>query len=178
MLKVPNSRKRSFSRFSASLHSSRAPLTPADLAQQIRQDEAPTLQALHSILHHPRSLARPLPTWRPPSKHLPAVHGGDDLTATLTRHRVGPRAKARVRSFGETREPAYVISARLTDPKGGAPERRIAEAWIRALVSEELIDAVHEIEGGPAPTYCWLVDSHYQPVNSPSSLFAGMADAA
>lgn len=178
MLKVPNSRKRPFSFFPASPHCSKTRLNLAELTAQLRREEAPTIAALNSILHHPRSLARPLPTWRPPSKQLPAVHGGDELTATLTRHRVGPRARARVRGFGETREPAYVISARLTDPRGRAPERHLAEAWIRALVSEELIDAVHEIEGGQAPTYCWLVDGHYQPVHSPSSLFTGMADAA
>lgn len=175
MLKVPNSRKRPFSLFSAGSTAVPDPLTAAE---QIRSREPDTLHALTSILHHPRSLARPLPTWRPPSKQLPAVLGGRELNATLTRHRVGPKVKARVRGFGETREPAYVISVRLTDPQGRTPTPGLAEAWIRALVPAELIDAVHEIGSGRAPTYCWLVDGHHLPVRSPSSLFSGMENAA
>lgn len=151
---------------------------PATLAEQLRKQESATISALNSILHHPRSLARPVPTWRPPSKHLPKTESSGALTAAVTRHRVGPRTRARVRGFGETREPAYVISVRLTDPHGRMADPAAAEAWIRALVPPELIDTVHEITGSQPPTYCWLVDGHYVPVDSPASLFSGFEQAA
>lgn len=148
------------------------------LADDLRHHHGETLQALNSILRHPRSLARPVPTWRPPSKHLPASHGGEALTATLTRHRVGPRARARVRGFGELREPAYLVAVRLTHPCGRRIDPRLAEAWIRALVPAELINTVHELTGTQPPTFCWLVDGHYHPVMSPASLFYGYSQAA
>lgn len=151
-------------------------LDPVALAAELREREAESLQALTSILHHPRSLARPVPTWRPPSKLLPEVNGGE-LSAAVTRHRVGPRARARVRGFGEHREPAYLVSVRLTGRHGRA-DAAVAEAWIRALVPADLIDAVHEVTGDQPPTYCWLVDSRYRPLHSPGSLFAGAEKAA
>lgn len=154
------------------------PVDASTLANDLRATHGATLQALNSILHHPRSLARPVPTWRPPSKQLPAIHGGEVLTATLTRHRVGPRAKARVRGFGETREPAYLISVRLTHPRGRRVDPNLAEAWIRALVPVELINTVHELTGTQPPTFCWLSDGHHRPVMSPASLFYGYSQAA
>lgn len=150
---------------------------PAALAVRLRDTQPLTLRALNSIMRHPRSLARPVPTWRPPAKHLPAVDGGAELTATITRHRVGPRARARVRGFGETRSPAYIISVRVTAAVGNAVPGQ-AEAWIRALVPAEQVDAVHEISGSRPPTFCWLVDGHYRPVHSPASLFSGIERAA
>lgn len=173
MLKVPNLRKRPFPAATGG-----SPVDPVAAAEQIRAGEPDTLRALSSILRHPRSLARPLPTWRPPSKQLPAVMGGRKLNATLSRHRVGPKARARVRGFGESREPTHVISIRFTDPQGRMIPPGFAEAWIRALVPSELIDTVHEISSGRTPTYCWLVDAHQVPLRSPSSLFSGMENAA
>ena len=146
--------------------------TPSTVATELRRHEAPTLSDIHSILHHPRSLARPVATWRPPSKQLP-----DGLTITLTRHRVGERVKARVLGFGEEREPAYLLTVRITDPRGAVDPVR-AEGWVRALVENSLVDAVHEVPSGRAATFVWLSDAAYRPVHSPAALFAGFSAAA
>lgn len=153
-------------------------LSAAEVAAYIRDHEAETLGAVDSVLHHPRSLARPLADWRPPSKQTPALFGGAPLLLTVTRHRVGPRARARVRGFGETRDPAYLINVRVTDPRGRRVDPIVAEGWIRALVDEDMVDAIHEVNDGRTPTYLWLVDGHYHPVHSPASLFSGFAQAA
>lgn len=159
-------------------HTPRVSLSAAEVATHIREHEAETLRAVDSVIHHPRSLARPMADWRPPSKQTPALFGGDPLMLTVTRHRVGPRTRARVRGFGETRDPAYLISVRVTDPRGRRVEPVIAEGWIRALVDESMVDTIHEISDGRTPTYLWLVDGHYRPVHSPASLFSGFAQAA
>ncbi len=149
-----------------------------EIADHIRWHEAETVDAMASLIHHPRSLARPVPDWRPPSKQTPALFGSHPLMLTITRHRVGPRARARVRGFGETRDPAYLVSVRVTDPRGRRVDPVIAEGWVRALVDEEIVDAVHEVTDGRTPTFVWLVDGRYQPVHSPASLFTGFAQAA
>jgi len=147
--------------------------TPPSIAAALRTREAATIRDLHSIIHHPRSLARPTANWRPPGKALP----GGSLTMALTRHRVGERAKARVLGFGEPREPAYLITVRITDQRGPV-DPVAAEGWVRALVDEALIDAVHEVPSGNAATFVWLVDGRFVPLHSPASLFAGFAQAA
>ncbi|HJD77576.1 hypothetical protein SAMN06295981_2499 [Corynebacterium pollutisoli] len=148
------------------------PQTPASIAVDLRRHRADTLRDLQSILHHPRSLARPQASWRPPGKQLP-----DGLTMTLTRHRVSERVKARVLGFGEEREPAYLITVRITDQHGAVDPVR-AEGWVRALVENSLVDAVHEVPSGRAATFVWLVDAAFHPVHSPASLFAGFSAAA
>lgn len=147
--------------------------TPPAVAATLRDRESETLRDLHSILHHPRSLARHPADWRPPSKALP----GGDLTMTLTRRRVGERAKARVLGYGGEREPVYLITLRITDPHRAA-DPVLAEGWVRALVDEDLIDAVHEVPSGHAVTFVWLVDRNFVPVPSPASLFVGFTQAA
>lgn len=147
--------------------------TPPSIADTLRTREAETLRDLHSILHHPRSLARQTANWRPPSKALP----GGDLTMTLTRRRVGERAKARVLGYGGEREPVYLITLRITD-QHRTLDLVLAEGWVRALVDDELIDSVHEVPSGHAATFVWLVDRHFVPVPSPASLFAGFTQAA
>ncbi len=155
--------------------------TAWDLANLIRDREPVTLADIHSIIHHPRSLARPMATWRPPSKKVPLIDGTDTramLTLAVTRHRVGDRARARVLGYTGDREPAYLVTVRITDPTGRPVPVDAAEAWIRALVGEEDVHAVHEIGAGHAPTFAWLVDGRYCPVPSPASLFTGASDAA
>lgn len=151
--------------------------TPPTVAAELRVREAATLRDLRSVLHHPRSLARPQADWRPPGKALP----GGSLTMTLTRHRVGERARARVIGFvsgsGDERRPAYLVTVRVTDARG-AVDPVAAEGWVRALVDDSLIDAVHEVPSGNAATFVWLVDAHFVPVHSPASLFADFAQAA
>lgn len=156
----------------------RPSLNTFELTARILEHHGETLDSLQSVLHHPRSLARPTPDWRPPQKQLPDIAGDGVLTMTLTRHRVGPRARARVRGFGETREPAYLVSVRITNPNGYPVLPALAEAWVRALVPGAKSGAVHEITTGSAATFLWLVDKAFLPVRSPVSLFEGLASAA
>ena len=139
-------------------------LSTGELTADILYHHHETLRSIESIIRHPRSLARPTPQWRPPSKVLPPIeiYSGEapPLTLTISRHRVGERAKARVLGYGEKRVPS------------------LAEAWVRALVPEELVSAVHEISSSSAATFVWLVDSAYTPVHSPLSLFEGFSQAA
>ncbi|WKD57866.1 hypothetical protein CAPI_06630 [Corynebacterium capitovis DSM 44611] len=147
--------------------------TPTDITEQ----HPATVDALHSVIRHPRSLARPTAQWRPPVKELPAIHGGPRLAVAVTRRRVGPRAKARIRGYGESAVPAYLVELRFTDATGLRTDRRHSDAWIRSLVADEDITAVHELGSPVAADYVWLVDGSYRPVPSPPSLFAGLAVA-
>lgn len=159
-----------------------SPLSTGELTADILYHHHETLRSIESIIRHPRSLARPTPQWRPPSKVLPPVeiYGGEalPLTLTISRHRVGERAKARVLGYGEKRVPSYLVTVRITDPTGRPVAPSLAEAWVRALVPEELVSAVHEISSSSAATFVWLVDSTYTPVHSPLSLFEGLSQAA
>ena len=149
--------------------------SPARHAAHLRTSFPDTLAAVASIMRHPRSLARPLATWRPPSITLP---GTDPLVLTLSRMRVGDAVRDRVQRSGETRTPAYLITVRITDPSGHRVPRATAEAWVRALVACGQINAVHHLTDEAAPTFCWLVDGHFTPVISPASLFQQPAEAA
>ena len=73
--------------------------------------------------------------------------------------------------------PAYLIELRITDPSGLPVDRRVAEAWVRALVPDEAIEAVHELPATRAANYVWLVDGQFNPIESPSSMFEGLVAA-
>ncbi|MDO5032006.1 hypothetical protein [Corynebacterium sp.] len=156
--------------------------TPNDVADTLHMLEHDCIEAIQGIIRHPRSLARPTSTWRPPLKKLPAVDIDGlepvGLNLTVARHRVGARAQARVLGFGEHRVPSYLITVRITDPAGQPVPPELAEGWVRALVPEHLVSAVHEITSSSASTFVWLVDSSYVPVHSPVSLFADYSQAA
>lgn len=158
------------------------PLSAGELALLIRDREPVTLSDIHSIIHHPRSLARPMASWRPPSKRVPLTDGTartrEMLNLTVTRHRVGDRARARVLGYTGDREPAYLVSVRVTAPNGRDISAAVAEAWVRAIVGEDNVHAVHEVGSSHAPTFVWMVDGHFSPVPSPASLFGGVSDAA
>lgn len=154
------------------------PTTSAQIADRLQAFEIDTISAIHSIIHHPRSLSRPLPNWRPPTKPLPGLNGARPLDMAITRHRVGEQVRARIRDFSEQRQPAYLITVRITDPHGGLVDPALAEGWIRALLIDADVDAVHEVSAGRAPTFVWLVDGKFHPVHSPASLFAGITQAA
>ena len=156
------------------------PRSASEIAADLLYHEYDTIESITAILHHPRSLARPTPTWRPPIKQLPTPAGGPggEYCMSITRHRVGSRVKARVRGFGQDRIPAYLITIRITENFGQTVEPAVAEGWVRTLVPAEMVDAVHEVSRGPNATYVWLVDSSYQPVRSPESLFVGLTQAA
>ncbi|WP_239121793.1 hypothetical protein [Corynebacterium minutissimum] len=166
-------------------HSTPSSIAAGELTADILFHHADTLNSVESIIRHPRSLARPTPQWRPPSKSLPSVPLRDEegeatppLTLTVSRHRVGERVKARVLGFGEKRVPSYLITVRITSPTGQLVSPAIAEAWVRALVPANLVTAVHEISSSSAATFVWLVDSSYTPVRSPLSLFEDFSQAA
>ena len=154
------------------------PRSASEIAADLLYHEYDTIKSIAAIMHHPRSLARPTPTWRPPIKQLPPTPGGADYSMSITRHRVGARVKARIRGIGESRIPAYLITIRITDNFGQIVDPATAEGWVRTLVPAELAGAVHEISRGPNATYVWLVDSAFKPVRSPESLFAGFQQAA
>lgn len=159
------------------MFNSQTTLSQATLTEDIATRQGRTLEALAAIMHHPRSLARQSGSWRPPTKPLPRVGGGPQLTASITRRRVGPRAQARIRGFGELQVPAYLLELRITDASGLPADRRYTEAWVRALVPEGDIEAVHELPSARAATYVWLVDGHFNPIASPSSMFEGLTAA-
>lgn len=141
-------------------------------APELRDAYASTLEKILGILRHPRSLARAQPRWRPPRARLPmpgpARHG--ELIVTITRHRVGARAAARIQGYSGT-QPAYLVTLRFAGTRR-AVEPALAEAWVRALLPEDQADAAHELVGLPAPTYCWFVDHHFNPVRSPAAIFS------
>lgn len=150
---------------------------PVSLAQQIQTTATGELHRLHTIMRHPRSLARPLPSWRPPRIRLP-LRPYPELTTTLTRYRVGPRTRALISRGDELHTPAYLVSLRFSRPDGGPVHPQLSEAWVRALVGENRADTVHVLHEEHAPTYCWLVDAEFRSLRSPASLFDGVAEAA
>ena len=148
-----------------------------ELAQQIRSTYSNALNRFDAVIHHPRSLARPTPAWRPPTRELPRIAHGPQLKAAVTRRRVGPRAQARIKGFGESHVPAYLIEVRFTDVTGITVDRDLAEAWVRALVPSSMAGAVHEVYSPTGTTFVWLVDGTFTPVYSPASMFEGLAAA-
>lgn len=150
----------------------------AEIAHFVERCHPEVVKSLNSVIRHPRSLARPTPAWRPPSKALPALPGADQLNATVTRHRVGPRARARMRGFGATTPPAYLITVRVTSPEGYYVYPEIAEGWVRTLVGSSSAECVHVFDDNNTPTFVWMVDGDYQPMRSPASLFDPESQAA
>lgn len=150
---------------------------PSTLAADIAQRHPIALADLRTIIHHPRSLARPSAAWRPPVKALPTLDDGPRLSAAITRRRVGPRARARIRGWGEQHIPAYLIEMRISDDSGAAVDQCLAEAWIRALFSSDSSASVHAIDSNRTATFVWLTDGAYRPVQSPASMFDGMTAA-
>lgn len=160
-------------------HAPRIPLADAaTVATEVMFAHSDTIEALQSIMRHPRSLNRDIANWRPPIKQLPRVIDHGELTASISRFRVGPRAMSRIHGYGERRKPAYLIRLRITDPTGFEIRPEIAEGWVRALIPPHAATAVHEIPSGQAITFVWMVDREYQPLRSPSSMFAGLDRAA
>ena len=153
-------------------------LTTLELSRTVANTHPDTILAVGSTIRHPRCLARPSAAWRPPSVRLPGTAHLPELRATLSRQRVGNRVKARVRGYGESRTPAYVVVLRFSDPTGAPVSSLLAEAWMRALVFDSDIEAIHQLANQNAPTFTWLVDGHYRPVHSPASLFEGLDAAA
>ena len=152
-------------------------VSASDLSAEILRRFPAAAEALQAIAHHPRSLARPVATWRPPTKTLPRFNGGPQLTAAITRRRVGPRARARIQGYGQSQVPAYLIEVRVTDAAGVPVDARLAEAWVRTMVPAESAGSIHELSGGRSVSYVWLVDGHFNPIESPSSMFQGLTAA-
>ncbi len=69
------------------------------------------------------------------------------------------------------------MDLRLTDSSGQPTDYRVTEAWARALVPDEVIEAVHEVPSLRAVSYIWLVDSEFNPVAAPATMFADLPAA-
>lgn len=137
----------------------------------LRRAYANSLDTVAMTIKHPRSLARGTAAWRPPTIRMNAQGEISPISLTITRHRVGHLARARIRGYGETRTPAYMVMIRLTAPDGRTITSNEAQAWINALLPDSGSFSVHEVEGLGARTYCWIVDQHFTPIESPASLF-------
>lgn len=150
-----------------------------DLVSRIQFDHPDILERLHSTMHHPRSLARPMATWRPPTITLPDPSRDTNLCTTLTRRRVGPQAVHFMAEYNaHAPAPAYVISMRITRPTGATLPRRFCEAWVRAFVGETAQDCIHYVEERRSMTFFWLVDAHFRPLPSPAAMFSDAPLAA
>lgn len=141
--------------------------SPADLRKRHRD----ALDTVAMTIRHPRSLARGTASWRPPTIGMAPEPGQPALNITITRHRVGATARARIRGYGETRTPAYLVTLRLTSPDVRRISHHEADTWITAILPDTGTYNVHRIDGLGAPTYCWIIDQHFQPLESPASLF-------
>lgn len=87
------------------------------------------------------------------------------------------RERARLRSYGQTQVPAYLVDLHLTNASGQPPDCRVTEAWARALVPDDAIEAVHEVPSLRAVSYVWLADSDFNPVAAPVAMFANLPAA-
>lgn len=156
------------------------PELSATLACHLRERHGDHLAHLHAIMRHPRCLARTPSAralWRPPLYHLPDPLLGGELTVALSRHRLGPLARARIRGFNPHHEASYLLSLRFSRADGYPVPPTAAEAWVRALLPEGAITAVHRGPEESTPTYRWCVDGRFLALDSPPSLF-GEATAA
>lgn len=142
------------------------------------EDICEALAAVRGTIHHPRSLARTIPTWRPPRVRLPLTADSPQFTVTIVRHRAGDRVREFVHAFGEDRIPAYLVTVRFSDPTGRPVPTRLADEWVQRFTPGAPEYCVHELRGETTPTYCWLVDGSYAPLASPSSLFKERGYAA
>ncbi|MDU0478331.1 hypothetical protein QVA66_03645 [Staphylococcus chromogenes] len=136
------------------------------LESSLRTNHHDALARIRTTMAHPRSLARPLATWRPPTVRL-----ASSLQVTLARYRVGRKVRARLRGYGEDRTPAYVVSARFTDATGRPVSAAEAETWLRACLPTDMEYSIHQLLGESSPTFCWLIDQNFHPLTSPASLF-------
>ncbi|VEH08961.1 Uncharacterised protein [Corynebacterium kutscheri] len=145
--------------------------SPINIARYIDRHFTRDLDALHSILRHPRSLARNHATWRPPAKKLPKLPGGEELVATITRHRVGAKVQTTMHSFDNSAPAVFLISLRITSPKGNHVSTAISEGWIHALLGSSAVECAHDITTNNTHTYVWITDKNYFPLHSPAMLF-------
>lgn len=129
-------------------------------------------------MRHPRSLARPSATWRPPSTVVPATDGHPRMNVTVHRYLVGEAVRARLLSQGVHRSPAYLVTLRLTAPTGERIVPSMARDWAVAVAGPDSGDCVFELTAEPAPTFCWLVEQSFRPVPAPDHFFDGHPCAA
>lgn len=144
----------------------------------LRRAYANSLGAVAMTIKHPRSLARSTAAWRPPTIRMTSIDGLCPINLTITRHRVGHLARARIRGYGETRTPAYMVMVRLTAQDGRAIADIEATTWMKALLPDTGEYSLHQVDGLGAPTFCWVVDQHFTPIESPASLFRAQKTAA
>lgn len=147
-----------------------APSDPGAMADRAVTQHPQTVAALGSVMRHPRSLSRPVATWRPPTKKLPALTGRRRLNATISRHRVGPAIQRRLYMPDDPRVAAYLVFLRISAPDGRWVDPGVAQGWVRALVGSDYVECVHELPRESTPTYVWVVDGSFLPIASPAEL--------
>ena len=146
-------------------------MTASERTEIVLEQHSSTLDAIRSILAHPRALTRESAQWRPPSKKLPAVAGMPPLVITLQRTRLGTQARDMIARFGEQRPAAFLLTARFASPTGAKVRSEWAHAWMRALLLDDDSFDMHELLAESTPTICWVSDRHLRPVRSPGALF-------
>ena len=158
---------RSISQARQAAQAKRASLVDAaTVANEVLFAHSDTVDALNSIMRHPRSLNRDIANWRPPIKQLPGVIDHGDLTASISRFRVGPRAISRIHGYGERRKPAYLIRLRITDPAGLEVRPELPKAGCVPLSHHiPLLRCMRSLLDKPQLLYGWWtgITSHCAP---------------
>lgn len=152
----------------------------SQVASTLRAD---TVARFSMLMKHPRSLARPTVTWRPPSLKLVGLHSTispqPHLVASISRRRIGPNVKARLKGFGVRQQPAYLMSVRISDSKSNNVSFEHAEQWMLQLVGPQYAECIHMItDHGQCPVFVWIVGGDFQPLPSPASMFQTFQAAA
>lgn len=142
---------------------------------------AQKVAAATSIIHHPRSLARPAVSWRPPQLKLPAQGKLPALTMTiLRRHVSSPIAKKYHEQAPGSSSPAYLIEARFTMDQDCFSQAGTTAAawWLTRIATPGDADWIHCVQLGNALLAYWLVDGSFTPIAAPENLITGFSKAA
>lgn len=143
-------------------------------AAEIRLRHPDLLERARAIVRHPRSLARPIPQWRPPVIELSPVAGMPELSVAVSRYRVGNKAQARLRlaqSEPTAPMPVYLLSCRFTTFAGTPLQSEDVNAWMEALLGSRDNSLAYLLNDGSALVAAWVVDKDFRAVPTPPELF-------
>lgn len=149
-------------------------LTLPQRAEEIRRRHPELLEHARAIVRHPRSLARPIPQWRPPVVELAPVAGMPALSVAISRYRVGDKAQARLRlaqSEPTAPMPVYLLSCRFTTTSGASLQADDVNAWMEALLGTRDNSLAYLLHDGSALVAAWVVDKDFRAVPTPPELF-------
>lgn len=143
-------------------------------AEEICRRHPELLERTRAILRHPRSLARPIPQWRPPVIELAPVAGMPKLSVAVSRYRVGDKAQARLRLAQDgpvAPTPVYLLSCRFSTTGGTPLQADDVNAWMEALLGNRDNSLAYLINDGSALVAAWVVDKDFRAVPTPPELF-------